>query len=348
VFAGLLTFAGAGSQAQAEAQAATFTNPLNDSGGADPWMTYHDGDYYLMSTPWNGPITMRRSPTVEGLKSAEEVPVYDDFAAGRDQNVWAPEFHFIDGPNGPRWYIYYSAGSGDIEDQRVHVAESAGTDPMGPYTYRGMVFGENDWWGIDGSVVTVDDRRYLLWSGVPGQWTGNDPSIYIAEMTDPWTVTGPRTVISTPEFDWETQGTPMNEGPAAVQHDGRTFVTYSASSCGGPDYKLGMLELTGADPLSADSWTKSPDPVFERDDEAGVYGPGHNGFFTSPDGTENWIVYHANSDSSQGCDDGRTTRIQEFTWTSDGTPDFGRPVAPGTELAVPSGEQDAASNRSRP
>ena len=135
----------------------------------------------------------------------------------------------------------------------------------------------------------------------------------------------------------------MNEGPAALQHDGRTFVTYAASSCAGPDYKLGLLELTGSDPLSAASWTKSPDPVFQRNDEAGVYGPGHNGFFTSPDGTENWIVYHANSDPSQTCGDTRTTRIQEFTWTEDGTPDLGQPVAPGTELAVPSGEQEPAS-----
>ena len=25
----------------------------------------------------------------------------------------------------------------------------------------------------------------------------------------------------------------------------------------------------------------------------GVYAPGHNGFFTSPNGRETWIVYHA-------------------------------------------------------
>ncbi|SFG08912.1 Alpha-L-arabinofuranosidase B (ABFB) domain-containing protein [Streptomyces mirabilis] len=69
--------------------------------------------------------------------------------------------------------------------------------------------------------------------------------------------------------------------------------------------------------------------MFQRDDAAGVYGPGHNGFFTSPDGTENWIVYHANSSSGGGCGNGRTTRTQKFTWNADGTPNFGTPVADG-------------------
>jgi len=35
--------------------------------------------------------------------------------------------------------------------------------------------------------------------------------------------------------------------------------------------------------------------VFQRSNTNGVYGPGHNGFFKSPDGTEDWIVYQANA-----------------------------------------------------
>ncbi|MEO3754996.1 family 43 glycosylhydrolase [Streptomyces sp. B6B3] len=322
------------------AAAASFTNPINST-GPDPWMTYHDGNYYLMTTPWNGPLTMRKAPTIAALKQAAPVPIFDDFPADRCCWVWAPEFHLVDGPNGPRWYVYYSAGTGDIETQRVHVLESAGTDPMGPYTYKGMVFGANDWWGIDGSVVTIDDRLYLTWSGVPTpQWAGSDPSIYIAELGNPWTVTGPRTAISTPTLDWERQGTPMNEGPVALQHDGDTFIVCSASACQTPDYKLGMLTYTGGDVLSAESWAKHPQPVFQRDDADGVYGPGHNGFFTSPDGTESWIVYHGNDSASQGCGSTRTTRVQEFTWNADGTPDFGTPVANGTVLEPPSGEPE--------
>ena len=63
---------------------------------------------------------------------------------------------------------------------------------------------------------------------------------------------------------------------AALYYGGRTWIFYSASYCWN-NYKLGRLELTGSDPLSASSWTKYPDPVFEAAN--GDYGPGHNYFF---------------------------------------------------------------------
>ncbi|WP_433077014.1 family 43 glycosylhydrolase [Dactylosporangium sp. CA-052675] len=65
---------------------------------------------------------------------------------------------------------------------------------------------------------------------------------------------------------------------------------------------------------------------------------GHNGFFKSPDGTEDWMVYHANTSASGGCDMNRSTRAQKITWNSDGTPNLGVPAALSTPLAVPSGE----------
>ncbi|MFJ5811540.1 family 43 glycosylhydrolase, partial [Streptomyces sp. NPDC093093] len=152
---------------------------------------------------------------------------------------------------------------------------------------------------------------------------GSRQSLVIAPLGNPYTLSGPFRVISSPTLSWETQGGSVNEGPEPLYHEGRTFLSYSASNCNTPDYKLGRLELTGADPLSAASWTKAPAPVFQRSDAAGVYGPGHNGFFTSPDGTGNWLLYHANDTTAGGCDNKRTTRAQKFTWRPDGTPDFG-------------------------
>jgi hypothetical protein len=72
-----------------------------------------------------------------------------------------------------------------------------------------------------------------------------------------------------------------------------------------------------------------------------VYGPGHNGFFQSPNGAESWIVYHANSSASGGCGNGRTTRAQRFSWNSDNTPNLGTPVRTGASLAAPAGETAA-------
>jgi GH43 family beta-xylosidase len=68
----------------------------------------------------------------------------------------------------------------------------------------------------------------------------------------------------------------------------------------------------------------------------GVYGPGHNGFAKSPDGTEDWIIYHAKVDTGPNWN--RVIRMQRFTWRPDGSPDFGQPVASGVRLPVPSGE----------
>jgi GH43 family beta-xylosidase len=55
-----------------------------------------------------------------------------------------------------------------------------------------------------------------------------------------------------------------------------------------------MLSIAdGADPMDPSSWVQHPRPVFERNDAAKAYGPGHNSSFRSPDGREHWIAYHA-------------------------------------------------------
>lgn len=149
-------------------------------------------------------------------------------------------------------------------------------------------------------------------------------------------MTGAHVTISRPTHSWETVGARVNEAPAVLQHDGRTFVTFSASSCNTPDYKLGLLELTGGDPLSAGSWTKSGQPVFQAAN--GVYGSAHNGFFTSPDGSEHWLVYHGNPSASDGCGSNRQTYVQPFEFGPDGLPDFGEPLGRGVTIPAPSGE----------
>lgn len=322
-------------EATAEPQPGVLRNPLNTNLGADPWLTYYEGNYYLASTTWTSILTMRQSPTLAGLKTAPLTQIYTETDPSRCCNMWAPEFRLLDGPNGLRWYFYYTAGtSGTLDNQHSHVLESAGTDPMGPYTYKGRLFdATNDVWSIDGSVLQLNGDLYFLFSA----WVGANQSLFIAPMSNPWTI-GNRHLISQPEYEWERVGNNVNEGPVALQHDDDTFIIYSASACSTPDYKLGMLTYNGGDPLDAASWEKHPEPVFQRSDENGVFGPGHNGFFTSPDGAENWIIYHANDAESDGCDNGRTTRVQQFTWNEDGTPNFGIPVATTETIAAPSGD----------
>lgn len=307
-----------------------FTNPLF-ANGADPWLEYHDGNYYLTTTTWTSQLVMRKSPTLDGLSTALPVNVWSDSDLTRCCNFWAFEFHRLDGPNGIRWYLMYTSGQhGTLDHQHLSVLESVGDDPMGPYTYKGEMMPNS--WNIDGSYLEHNGELYLMWS----EWVGDEQQNFISKMTTPWSIEGPRALLTRPEEEWEKSGRKVNEGPEILKKDGRTFLIYSASYCDTPDYKLAMKELTGSDPMNPEHWTKYDKPVFERGN--GVFAPGHNGFFKSPDGTEDWIVYHGNSKEEHGCGATRSVRAQKFDWHEDGTPNFGEPIPEGQYLPLPSGE----------
>jgi hypothetical protein len=175
-------------------------------------------------------------------------------------------------------------------------------------------------------------KDYFVWSGrTYGTDAFSSQSLYIAQMSNPWTLSGSRTRISSPTYAWETHGHPVNEGPEVLRHGDDLFLTYSASAFETPYYAVGALKLTGNDPLSAGSWTKLSQPLFQQGN--GVEGTGHASFVESPDGTEDWIVYHARTAPTAP----RDVRIQRFTWAADGTPVFGSPTPTGQATAAPSG-----------
>lgn len=308
----------------------SFFNPIYEN-GADPWLEYFNGNYYLTTTTWTSQLVMRKAPTLAGLADAEPVYLWSEVDPKRCCNFWAYEFHRLKGPDGYRWYLMFTSGKQEnLDGQHLTVLESVGDDPMGPYEFKGSPMPNS--WNIDGNYMTVDDQLYLLWS----EWVGDEQLNWIAKMSNPWTITGKREVLTRPTYEWEKSGRKVNEGAEALQRNGRTFVVYSGSFCDTPDYKLGMIELTGDDPMNPDHWTKYDEPVFERNN--GVYGPGHNGFFKSPDGTEDWLIYHGNDSPDKGCSATRSLRAQPFNWNDDGTPNFGEPASETTRIKAPSGE----------
>lgn len=307
----------------------TFTNPIYPN-GADPWLEYFDGNYYLTTTTWTSQLVMRKSPTLAGLATATPIHIWSESELERCCNFWAFEFHRLKTEKGYRWYVMYTSGIAENYDrQHLSVIESHGDDPLGPYTYKGSPMPHT--WNIDGNYLEHNGQLYLLWS----EWVKDEQSIFIAKMVNPWTITGEKVLIAKPDYEWEKSGMKVNEGPEILKRNGRTFMIYSASFCNTPDYKLGLIELTG-DPLKPESWKKSPEPVFSKAN--GVYGPGHNGFFKSPDGTEDWLIYHGNASEKEGCSSTRSLRAQKFTWNADDTPDFGEPIAAGVPVTSPAGE----------
>ncbi|WP_166332968.1 glycoside hydrolase family 43 protein [Sphingobacterium chungjuense] len=318
---------------------AKFQNPLLTA-APDPWVAQRGDFYYFLQTLGNR-IEIRKTAKMSELAAAPSQVVFNAPSTGiNSRDVWAPELFFIRG----KWYIYYTASNGQDVNHRMFVLENANEDPTtSNWVDKGQLITQpTDQWAIDGSIFEHGNELFFIWSGRPGAQQGNlTQNIYISKMSDPFTLIGETSMISTPELDWEKKEFSVNEGPEILKNPaGDVFLIYSASYCGTDDYSLGMLKLNqNADPMKIASWSKHPNPVFTKAPTA--FGAGHNGFFKSKDGTEDWIIYHANSEShpnNDGCGNVRSTRMQKFTWNTDGTPNFGQPVAAGASLEVPAGE----------
>jgi len=315
----------------------TFRNPIEQT-GQDPWVV-QDGDfYYLSQSRTDGTIWVTRSAArnlTRMTHAGTTVQVWSRPLAGAPNcaNVWAPELHHI----GDRWVIYYAATtcSGDNALHRMFALASDTSDPMGTYHEAGQVTDSANRWAIDGTRFEFRGQAYFVWSGWPGTRNGRQ-NLYIAKMADPFTLVGEGVRLSEPTYDWERRGMPINEGPEAIVTGDAVFLVYSASGSWTNDYCLGMLTGRGPDLLDPAAWTKTPEPVFAKTKD--VFGPGHASFVRSPDGTQDWIVYHSARFSGAGWD--RIVNAQPFSW-ADGVPVFGSPISPTTAQPIPSGQVPA-------
>lgn len=268
---------------------------------ADPYVYRHtDGTYYFTaSVPAYDRIVLRSSCTLAGLAEAEEVTVWKKHESGiMSEHIWAPELHYLDG----KWYIYFAGSQKeDIWALRPYVLECADADPMtGTWVEKGMMTcASNDEYSfrafsLDATVFENKGRYYYVWAEKVG--VGKQISnLYIAEMENPYTLKTVQVLLTTPDYDWERVGFWVNEGPAVLKHDGKIYLTFSASETG-PMYCMGMLTVSeDADLLDPRSWEKDRYPVLMTDESKGIYGPGHNSFTTDEEGNP-VMVYHARTE----------------------------------------------------
>ena len=319
----------------------TFTNPLLPA-GADPWSIYHQGYYYYTHTTGRN-ITLWKTKSLSQLKTAPSKVVWTPPTTGpNSRDIWAPELHFLNG----KWYLYYAADAGTNQTHRLWVLENASPDPLqGTWTDKGQLKDPTDKWAIDGSVFENNGQHYLVWSGWEGDTNGQQ-NIYIAKMKSPTQIDGDRVRISSPSNPWELFGAlhddvnppqvNVNEGPQFLSHKNKVFIVFSASGCWTDNYSLGLLTFTGKDNLlDASAWVKSDKPILGQSDKNKVYAPGHNSFFKSPNGKEDWILYHANSNPGEGCGEKRSPRMQQIKWDKSGNPVIGDPMSEEAVLAIP-------------
>lgn len=308
-------------------------NPIVEQ-RADPQIYLHsDGYYYLTaSVPTYDRIEIRRARDFTELSTTNEIITAWVKPEGGNYSdlIWAPELHYIRGA----WYVYFAAApnreiKNDAFQHRMYVIRNQNPNPMaGEWEFMGQIDSGIDAFCLDATAFEHQERLYYVWAQKHPDIRGNS-SLFIAEMKDPMTLLSSPVLLSKPEFDWETRGFWVNEGPAVLKRNGHIFITYSASATDA-NYCMGLLSIQEDQPLlDAAQWEKNPIPVFETNWEDKIYGPGHNSFTTTQDGQQDLLVYHArNYTEIEGdplWDPNRHTCVQPFNWNDQGFPVFGEP-----------------------
>ena len=298
---------------------------------ADPYVYKHtDGTYYFTaSLPDYDGIALRKADKLFDLKDAPEKIIWKKHDKGiMSFHVWAPELHFIFG----KWYIYFAAGDvDDIWAIRPYVLECLGDDPFNDeWIEKGMMQCSDEdpfsfrAFSLDGTVLENHGEYYFIWAEKVG--VGKQISnLYIAKMESATKLSTVQVLLTTPDYDWERVGFWVNEGPAFIKHDGKIYMTYSASETG-VAYCIGMLSADENDDLlDPKSWTKRRMPVLKTSEELKIYGPGHNSFTVNDEG-EPVMIYHARTEAeivgNPLYNPNRHAMVMKVKWNESGEPEF--------------------------
>ena len=304
----------------------TFTNPLIR--GADPWVFFHDGFYYCTSTG-GSMLSVRKAANIPDLPYAKTTIVYKP-RPGRpySRNLWSPKiYHFSEsevGKENAGWYLYLSANDGSgrpSQGQRMFVLRSSSGTPLGPY---GEVDGArkphvatkaqaankdsafNKSWCGGAKILKHKGKLYAIWvSEVGDEHSQNVGDRYqiicIDRLVNPWTIEGNPVIINRPTLAWEKHGAGLGKrgmypevvegGTPIHSNDGTLYLLYAGSGYWTPYYAIGVMKLTGDDPMNPTHWKKAVRPIFKASDE--VVGPGNACYVSSPTGKSRWAIYHA-------------------------------------------------------
>ena len=330
-------------QASTEAGGEVYTNPVFPN-GSSPWL-FSDGGYFYYTQTMNDHISIWQASTIAGIASAQEHVIYQP---GNIYHISAPQIHHLDG----KWYLYFSSDDGSGSDVRhIYVMENTSNNPLdGSFTMLGWVR-TGMVKAIHPTVFRHKESCYLLWSGTDTTQPGSIArwGIYIARMKNRLELDTAPVLISQPQYEWECQwidedGTSMsspalvNEAPAFLYSRDSTklLIYYAASETYTSYYCEGLLVASAEDdPLNPAAWHKQPEPVFSKNEETGVLGPGHISFFSS--GDQLYILYNGKSRfPDMHAVDNRSCRMQPVIWGNDGIPVLGVPVAEESILPAPS------------
>ena len=307
-----------------------FSNPVAATFLADPFCFLHDGTYYMVGTgaaeaggtdPAARVVPMLRSTD---LQRWEEVgPVLFPPDDERGGSFWAPEVAFADGV----FYLYYHA-NGNGAGFRIRVATSR--TPEGPYhdTGQPMTDVRRNPFAIDSTAFRDDDGQWFLFYATDfldsDAHTFRGTALVVDRLESMTALAGHPQVVMRAHWQWQIflrdrlmYGKAADwytlEGPCVVKRGGLYHCFYSGGNYENDTY--------GVDYLVADRVTgpwrevgRERGPQIMRSIPGRVIGPGHNSIVSSPDGAQDFIVYHA-------WDPAMTARrpwVDPLLWTPDG------------------------------
>ena len=254
----------------------------------DPSVIFHNGLYYHCYSFANK-IGISSAETIEGIDEAEVKVVFEADKEEYAHEIWAPELHIIN----DKCYIYVAMDDGKNEHHRMYVLENNSNNPLDEYKMHGKIADETNKWAIDGTIVQYHNKLYMVWSG----WEGDvnvAQHLYIAEMSDPFTISSKRRLISSPDQKFEQGACDgvnapfINEGPFPYYDGDDLYILYSGSGSWDVYYCIIALKLNGKDPMK-DEWVKESKPFLETNEM--IKGPGHCSIIQGKD--KNYIFFHA-------------------------------------------------------
>ena len=295
-----------------------FSNPLCGLGcdTPDPWIQTVNRSFHWVYTS-TGPLYMRTANTMAGLHKAEPQLVWD--GPGSENGMWAPELHYWE--TFSTWYIYVTAHGAP---NRILVLESTTGYPGGPYRSRGYVVSD----AIDPNILHhPDGSKYLIFKS---------DRMTLRKLASPWKVDTTVTPVDLPLLKCPRPGNQWYEAPATLVREGTVWLMYSRCNTG-PNYEVMLASCALKDGiLNASAWKMAsarPVIVGNGGDDTG---PGHSGWFASPDGKETWVVYHGSAVGERG----RSSRAMRVTFDTQGVPTFAQPPPVGQQCLEPSGESN--------
>lgn len=301
-----------------EVQTPEYPFPLANGYG-DPVILPWEGKYYFIATNDNNNdvgLYVREADTVEGLfAEGIEQHIILDYDEERNfiQTFWAPEFHVIGG----ELYILFAVGGKQWSPQCHLMKFKKGGSIISPDSWEEpirVVRKDGTFLGtkgitLDMTYIKSGKDSYVVWSYrehcmAPGD-TGS--MLYIAgiDEKEPWKLTSEPVLLTRPLYGWENvSNTINNEGPYAFVTEDTVYLAYSGGSANKFTYAVGLLTAkVGKDLLDLNNWEKAKQPVLSFYSIDGLYGPGHNSFFTDAQGNL-MIAYHGETaiDQTLRCD----------------------------------------------